>query len=251
MSKIIAIANHKGGVGKTTTVASMGVALSLKGYNVLLIDLDPQTNLSSMFLSDEALAGLSVTMYEALTQGESLPMERVKEGVTLSPASLDLALAEIELTGKRTGGTILAQKIAPIAGNFDYILIDCPPSLGILTTNAFYCADEVYIPLTAEALPLRGVTSLEGAITEVGRANGRTKLGGILITRYNNRRLNKEVEGAIRAKYGDIVFNTRIRENITIAEAPNYGIDIFEYDSNSIGARDYTALADEIIARNK
>lgn len=246
MSKTIAIANHKGGVGKTTTAAALGVALSRRGKRVLLIDLDSQTNLSTMFIPDEELETRSVTIYEALTQGEPLPMEEVRPNLFLSPASLDLALAEIELTGRVARESILSSLIAPIRESYDYILIDCPPFLGLLTTNAFFAADEVYIPLTAEALPLKGVQRLQGAIEEIGKANKRTKLGGILITRYNNRNLNKEVEEAIRSAFGNIVFATRIRENISVAEAPNYGTDLFDYDSSSAGAKDYAALAEEI-----
>lgn len=246
MTKVIAIANHKGGVGKTTTAASLGVALTLRGKKVLLIDLDSQTNLSTMFISEEALENLNVTIYEALTQGEPLPMEEVKPNLFLSPASLDLALAEIELSGQMARESVLSKLIAPIRETYDYIIIDCPPFLGLLTTNAFFAADEVYIPLTAEALPLKGVQRLQGAIEAVGRANGRTKLGGILITRYNNRNLNKEVEEAIRAAFGGKVFSTRIRENIAVAEAPNYGTNIFDYDSSSAGAKDYAALAEEV-----
>lgn len=249
MSKIIAIANHKGGVGKTTTTASLGVALSRKGKKVLLIDLDAQTNLSSMFVQDEELESLSVTMYEALTGGEDLPTLRVRDNVDLAPASLDLAVAEIELSGRMAKENILTSLLSSVRDSYDFIIIDCPPSLGILTTNAFFAADEVLIPLTAEALPLKGVQSLEGAINAVGRSNRKTTLGGILITRYNNRNLNKQVEEAIRSRFGAKVFATRIRENIAIAEAPNYVTDIYDYDADSNGAKDYEALAEEILSR--
>lgn len=249
MTKVIAIANHKGGVGKTTTTASLGVALARKGKNVLLIDLDAQTNLSSMFLSDEALEEAALTMYEALTDGAELPQIHVRERLNLAPASLDLAVAEIELSGKIAKESILSRLIEPVKQDYDYILIDCPPALGILTTNAFFASDEVYIPLTAEALPLKGVVRLEEAIAAVGKANKRTTIGGILITRFNNRNLNKDVEAAIRQHFGAKVFATRIRENIAVAEAPNYGTDIYDYDSSSAGAKDYEALADEVITR--
>lgn len=251
MTKVIAVANHKGGVGKTTTVASLGVALSRKGKNVLLIDLDAQTNLSGMFLSEETLENASETMYEALIEGAPLPQMRVRSNVSLSPASLDLAVAEIELSGRAAKESILSRLIETEKEKYDYILIDCPPALGILTTNAFFAADEVYIPLTAEALPLKGVARLEEAIAAVGQVNRHTTIGGILVTRFNNRRLNKDVEAAIKQHFGDKVFSTRIRENIAVAEAPNYATDIFDYDSSSAGAKDYEALAKEVVNREK
>lgn len=249
MTKVITIANHKGGVGKTTTTASLGVALTRKEKKVLLIDLDAQTNLSSMFIPDEALENEAVTMYEALTEGADLPQIRVGENLYLAPASLDLAVAEVELSGRMAKESALTALIEPIKQDYDYILIDCPPALGNLTINAFFASDEVLIPLTAEALPLKGVVRLEEAITAVGKANGHTTIGGILITRFNNRNLNKGVEAAIRQRFGAKVFTTHIRENIAVAEAPNYDTDIFHYDSSSAGAKDYAALADEILTR--
>ena len=251
MSKVIAITNHKGGVGKTTTTASLGVALARKGNKVLLIDLDAQMNLTSMFLNDDELLDVEDTMYEALTYGEPIPHKWIRKNLALAVSSLDLAAAEAGLNGLKLSEAKLRASLEPVKGKYDYILIDCPPSLGLLTVNALFAADEVLIPLTAEALQLRGVEKLEQAINAVAKANRSLKICGILITRYNNRKLNKQVVEAIQQRYGRKLFKTKIRENIAVAEAPNFCTDIFDYDSNSNGAKDYAALAQELISRDE
>lgn len=248
MTKIIAIANHKGGVGKTTSVACIGEALSRKGKRVLLIDLDAQANLTGFFLSDE---DESENIYEAMTgRSAALPIREVKERLYLVPSSLDLARAEVDLSSRIARERILLSLIEPVAGDYDYILLDCPPSLGIITTNALVAATDLYIPLTAEALPLKGLKMLEEIVAEIQRSINRgLSISGVIITRYNNRKLNKAVLEAIRAKYGDRVFSTKIRENIAVAEAPLYGGDLFEYAPDSNGAKDYEQLAEEILNR--
>ena len=248
MTKIIAIANHKGGVGKTTSVACIGEALSRKGKRVLLIDLDAQANLTGFFLSDEDEGG---NIYEAMTgRSAALPIREVKERLYLVPSSLDLARAEVDLSSRIARERILLSLIEPVAGDYDYILLDCPPSLGIITTNALVAATDLYIPLTAEALPLKGLKMLEEIVAEIQRSINRgLSISGVIITRYNNRKLNKAVLEAIRAKYGDRVFSTKIRENIAVAEAPLYGGDLFEYAPDSNGAKDYEQLAEEILNR--
>lgn len=246
-AKVIAIANHKGGVGKTTSVASLGDALALKGKKVLLIDLDAQQNLSYSLSGNE---DPDVSVYDTLVKDRELPIVNVRKNVDLVPASLELARAEIDMATKIAREGILKSALENKLTNYDYVIIDCPPSLGIVTTNALVAADEIYIPLTAEALPLKGLTMLDDVISEVKRrVNPKLELGGVFFTRYNNRKLNKEVVSMIEQRYGDKVFSTKIRENIALAEMPLSGNSIFEYDSKSNGAKDYMSLAKEVIKR--
>lgn len=249
MTRIIAIANHKGGVGKTTTTALLGYALAHKGKKVLLVDLDAQANLTEFFIEAEEV---EVSIYDALTKEAKLPVMPVDENLYLIPAELNLAVAEQELTARLARERALSMLLDPLKGEYDYILLDCPPSLGLLTTNALVAAEELFIPLTAEALPLKGLKKLEEVVIGVQRLlNPNLNLNGMIVTRYNNRKLNKAVLDAITSNYGEIVFKTKIRENITIAETPVYGGDIFKIAPDCNGAKDYESLAEEVIAQEK
>lgn len=248
-AKVITIANHKGGVGKTTSAASIGMALAILGKRVLLIDLDAQQNLSFTLTQNE---DPETSVYDSLVNDAPLPVVKVRDNVDLVPASLELARAEIDMATKIAREGILKSLLVEHLEKYDYVLIDCPPSLGIVTTNALVASDELYIPLTAEALPLKGLTMLDDVVREVKkRVNPKLVLGGVFFTRYNNRKLNKEVVNMIDKRYGDKVFKTKIRENISLAEMPLSGQSIFEYDPKSNGAVDYITLAEEIIERNK
>ncbi len=244
---VITIANHKGGVGKTTSTASIAAALALRGKKVLTIDLDAQQNLSyTLTLNEDPESSI----YDALVKDSPLPIVKIRENLDLVPASLELARAEIDLSTKIAREGILKTLLEDYMDKYDFILIDCPPSLGIITTNALVASSQLFIPLTAEALPLKGLTMLDDVVNEVKkRVNPNLSLGGVFFTRFNNRKLNKEVVEAINNRYGDKVFKTKIRENITLAEMPLTGQTIFEYDNRSNGAKDYAALADEIIER--
>lgn len=247
MGKVIAIANHKGGVGKTTSVASIGAVLSRKGYRTLLVDLDAQANLTGS-LSDTTEQ--QRTIYEALREREQLPVVEVSEGLSIVPSSLDLAGIELELSSSMSREFALKDVLEPVAGEYDYILLDCPPSLGLLTVNAFVASDEIIIPLTAEALPFQGLTMIGKIIGMVQkRLNTSLRLSGILFTRWEGRKLNKLVEEAVRGKYGDIVYNSRVRTNIALAEAPLSKLDILSYNDKSNGAQDYIEVADELLRR--
>lgn len=248
MAKVIAIANHKGGVGKTTTAAAIGQAIARNKQKVLLVDLDAQANLTSFFVDEEQV---DKSIYDAMVgRIKHLPTIEAGTGLRVVPSSLDLAAAETDLASRLAREKILSNLIEPVKDQYDYIILDCPPSLGIITTNALAAADDLYIPLTAEALPLKGLKMLEEIVEAIRNSiNGRLSITGVIITRYNNRKLNKAVLDAIKARYGDRVFNTKIRENIAIAEAPLYGESIFDYDPNCNGAKDYDALAKEILNR--
>ena len=248
-TRIITIANHKGGVGKTTSTASIGDALAILGKRVLLIDLDAQQNLTFTLTQNEEP---ETSVYDALIKDTPLPIVNVRENLDLVPASLELARAEIDMATKIAREGILKSLLEDYRGNYDYILIDCPPSLGIVTTNAFVASDRLYIPLTAEALPMKGLAMLDDVVGEVRkRVNPSLELGGVFFTRFNNRNLNKEVVKKIESRYEDKVFETKIRENIALAEMPLSGQSIFEYDPKSNGATDYMALTQEIIKREE
>jgi chromosome partitioning protein len=249
MAKIIAMANHKGGVGKTTSVASIGICLSLKGYKVLLLDLDAQANLTSFFLpeTEEERA----TIYDSLIQGEPIPIQEVAKNLYLVPSGLEMARAEGDLNGRLARERVLSLLLKPVKDEYDYILIDCPPSLGIVTTNAFVASTDIYIPLTAEALPLKGMKMLEEYIEAISVIRDDIRITGVFITRYNNRNLNSVVDSQIKKLYEGVVFDTKIRENISLAEVPLCGGNIYEYAPTSNGANDYKNLTEEIIARNK
>lgn len=251
MAHIIAIANHKGGVGKTSSVANIGAALHKRGNKVLLVDLDAQQNLTSCFLEDSAVEEVEASVYDALVGNAPLPVISIKDGLALVPSGIELARAEIDLSHKLAREERLKMLLKPIADKYDYILLDCPPSLGIITTNALTAAEALYIPLTAEALPLKGLKMLEAVVKEVAECiNPTLSLSGVFVTRYNARKsLNSIVMQTIADTYGNVVFNTKIRECVAIAEAPLLHQPVCDYAPKSNGAADYEALTDEIISR--
>lgn len=253
MAHIIAFANHKGGVGKTTSVANIGAALNQKGQRVLLVDLDAQQNLTSCFLPDEKVEALEVSVYDALVGKAPLPVIPLKDGLSIVPSGIELARAEIDLSQKLAREQLLKRLLKPMTEEYDFILLDCPPSLGIITTNALTAAEALYIPLTAEALPMKGLQMLEAVVEEVKDSiNPTLSLSGVFITRYNTRKsLNQIVLETIERKYGSVVFSTKIRENVAVAEAPLTQQPICDYSPKSKGAEDYENLTMEILNRWK
>ena len=247
MSKVISLSNHKGGVGKTTSAINIGAGLNLLGKTVLLIDLDPQANLSqSMGITEP-----EQTIYGALRGKYPLEPLSIRKGLDFIPSTLDLSGAEIELSAEPGREFILRGLIEPLREKYDYILIDTPPSLGLLTINAFTASDQVYIPLQAQYLALQGLAKLSEVIQKIkARINPGITLSGVIITQYDSRKiLNRDVQQTIRSHFGEAVFSTVIRDNIALAEAPSQGLDIFSYSPKSYGAEDYLSLCKEILKK--
>jgi len=252
--RVIAVFNHKGGVGKTTTVANLGAGLARRGKRVLLVDVDPQACLTVHFGIDPETA--EKTIYDVLCRdlpfGEAV---RELEGETLLgvPSHLDLAGAELELATTMGRERLLRdalERYLAAQQRIDYVLFDCPPSLGLLTVNALAAADEVFVPLQTEFLALRGVGKLVDVVTLVRRRlNPTVKITGILPTlSRTGTLLAREVQEEIARHFGSKVFKTRIRSNVKLAEAPSHGKSIFAYAPGSAGAEDYAALAGEVEA---
>jgi len=245
MSKVISISNHKGGVGKTTSCINIGAGLNKLGKKVLLVDLDPQANLSqSLGLTDQER-----TIYGAIRGEYKLEPVEVVTGLDVLPSTLDLSGAEVELSGEAGREYILRELIEPYRASYSYILIDSPPSLGLLTINSLTASDEVLIPLQAQYLALRGLSKLLEVIDKIKkRLNKELRVAGVFITQYDNRKiLNRDVVTTIGSHFKEELFTTRIRDNIALAEAPTQGVDIFRYNPKSYGAEDYLSLCKEIL----
>ncbi|MCK6459789.1 MAG: AAA family ATPase [Planctomycetes bacterium] len=252
--RVIAVFNHKGGVGKTTTVANLGAGLARRGRRVLLVDIDPQACLSVHFgLNPESTER---TIYDVLCRDlQFADAVRELEGPTLLgvPSHLDLAGAELELATTMGRERLLRdalERYLDAHRDIDYVFFDCPPSLGILTVNALAAADEVFVPLQTEFLALRGVGKLVDVVTLVRRRlNPAVRITGILPTlSRTGTLLAREVQEEIARHFGSKVFKTRIRSNVKLAEAPSHGKSIFAYAPGSAGAEDYAALAGEVDA---
>ncbi len=248
-TRIIAVANHKGGVGKTTTVANLGSILSKKGFRVLLVDLDAQSNLTTSL----AASFEGATIYEALTgKVETLPAIEITDNLHLVPASLTLAMVDVELSTAIARESILADVMekAGVSDKYDFVLLDCPPSLGLITLNAFTASTDIIIPLVSEVLPFKGLTMINDFINMVSRKlNPQAHITGILITRWEGSKPSKGIEEKLRDAVGDLVFNSRIRKNIRLAEAPLESQSIWDYDKNCNGAKDYLLFSEEFLKK--
>lgn len=249
MAKILTFSNHKGGVGKTTSTVNVGAGLSYLEKKVLLIDMDPQANLSQSL----GIENPETSIYEALKGDTELIPVNIKTDLDIIPSSLDLSGAEIELSTEPGREYLLKELLEPLMDKYDYIIIDCPPSLGLLTVNALVTSHEVYIPLQAEYLAIKGLTKITEVIEKIRkRLNKDLIIGGVFITQYDNRKvLNRNVATTIQDFFGDKVFQTKIRDNVSLAEAPAKKVDIFRYDPKCYGAKDYLSLCLEIIDKEE
>lgn len=252
-AKIIAIANQKGGVGKTTSAVSLCAALARKRKNVLLVDSDPQGNASS---------GVGVPhvngteqLYHCYTQ--NVPIEDIliipnkKNKLTLAPSGIDLAAAEMELFPIEEREYVLKKLLTPLRDDFDFIIIDCPPSLGLLTINSLSAADSVLIPMQCEYFAMEGLSQLISTIRSVKKSLNRDLfIEGLLLTMFDKRnRLTFQVEEEIKKHFGEQVFKTVIPRNVRLSECPSHGQSVIEYDVKSTGAKAYIKLANEFMAR--
>lgn len=254
MGKIISIANQKGGVGKTTTAINLSAALAGQGKKVLLIDADPQANASSGLGVD--IRELNSTIYECLVN-QLNPNKAIlptsTKNLFIIPSHIDLVGAEIEMLNIPNRETLLKNMLEQVRDDYDYIFIDCSPSLGLITINALTASNSVIIPVQCEFFALEGIAKLLNTVKIIkSKLNPNLQIEGFLLTMHDNRlRLSNQVYEEVKRHFGDLAFNTIISRNVRLSEAPSHGQSVLDYDASSKGAKNYTALAKELIARQK
>lgn len=254
MGKIIAVANQKGGVGKTTTSVNLAACLGVLEKKVLLIDADPQANATSgLGIDVDTVENGSYQVLEHTLSAKQAIVPTNSPNLDILPAHIDLVAIEIELVDKPNRENMLREALAPIKDVYDYIFIDCAPSLGLITLNALTAADSVVIPIQCEYFALEGLGKLLNTIKSVQKIhNPLLGIEGMLLTMYDSRlRLSNQVVDEVKKHFSSMVFNTIIQRNVKISEAPSYGETIIDYDASSKGASSYLKLAQEFIIKNK
>jgi chromosome partitioning protein len=250
MGTIISVANQKGGVGKTTTSVNLSAAIAHLGKKVLLVDVDPQGNSTSGLGVDKETIEYSV--YDVLINGidaKRATIPTVMEGLDIIPANIELVGAQVELVSKMARESFLKKALGPIKGDYDYIFLDCPPSLGILTVNALTASDKILVPIQCEFYALEGLSQLVNTVRLVRKSlNKKLEIEGVVLTMYDGRtNLSNQVVSEVKAFFKNKVYDTIIPRNVRLSEAPSFGLPIIKYDAKCLGSEMYLDLANEVV----
>lgn len=245
-AKIIAVANHKGGVGKTASVATIGAILASKKKKVLLVDLDTQANLTRHFMEDIP----SRIIYHAIRERKDLPIYRIRENLDIVPSGLDMAGIEIDMTSMRQRENIISNLFEPFRNRYDFIIMDCPPSLGLVTLNALTAASKLLVPMKADLMSFYGLSMMDNFCAGMQDLNPGIHIDQIFFNIYEKgQNMTDAIESDVREKYGDRVMTTVVRKNNDIAKAAFEYTDVVSYDPNCNGAKDFLTLTDELIEK--
>ncbi|MFR9524330.1 MAG: AAA family ATPase [Rikenellaceae bacterium] len=252
MAKVIALANQKGGVGKTTTAINLAASLAILGEKVLLLDADPQANATSGLGFDINLEGIYECLIGEKSAREVILQSPDLDNLYLLPSSIDLVAADSELPKFENPHFLMKRVLEEVRADYDYVLIDCSPSLGYTTVNIFTACDAVLIPVQCEYLALEGLSKLLNTIKIVKSGlNPTLEIQGFILTMYMRNRLNNQVVNEVRAHFGDLAYETVIQRNIRLGEAPSYGKPVMLYDASAVGSKNYMNLAKEFLKRER